>query len=111
VRPGARQISALHGFGRDWTCASGWVRVALRGSRKASGRALWKEGRTTMLVTRQKVFRRFWYPVIPMDQLTDGPNPTATILFDMRTTPRYVPPAYLAYHQEATYVTSLSDRW
>jgi hypothetical protein len=38
-------------------------------------------------------------------------NPTATFLFDMRTTPRYVPPAYLAYHQEATYVTSLSDRW
>jgi phenylpropionate dioxygenase-like ring-hydroxylating dioxygenase large terminal subunit len=28
-----------------------------------------------MLVTRQKVFRRFWYPVIPMDQLADGPKP------------------------------------
>ena len=28
-----------------------------------------------MLVTRQKVFRRFWYPVIPMEQLADGPKP------------------------------------
>jgi hypothetical protein len=43
--------------------------------------------------------------------LLDMFNPTATFLFDMRTTLRYVPPAYLTYHQEATYVTSLSDRW
>ena len=28
-----------------------------------------------MLVTRQKIFGRFWYPVIPMDQLADGPKP------------------------------------
>jgi phenylpropionate dioxygenase-like ring-hydroxylating dioxygenase large terminal subunit len=28
-----------------------------------------------MLVTQQKIFRRFWYPVIPMDQLADGPKP------------------------------------
>jgi len=28
-----------------------------------------------MLVTRQKVLRRFWYPVIPSDRLTDTPQP------------------------------------
>ena len=28
-----------------------------------------------MLVTQQPVMRRFWYPVIPMDQLRDGPKP------------------------------------
>lgn len=27
-----------------------------------------------MLVTQQPVFRRFWYPVIPSQQLTDGPQ-------------------------------------
>lgn len=28
-----------------------------------------------MLVTRQKVLRRFWYPVIPVGLLADGPKP------------------------------------
>jgi phenylpropionate dioxygenase-like ring-hydroxylating dioxygenase large terminal subunit len=28
-----------------------------------------------MLVTQQPVFRRFWYPVIPITQLADGPQP------------------------------------
>lgn len=28
-----------------------------------------------MLITRQPVFRRFWYPVIPMGQLAEGPKP------------------------------------
>lgn len=28
-----------------------------------------------MLVTRQKVLRRFWYPVMPMAMLDDGPKP------------------------------------
>ena len=28
-----------------------------------------------MLVTRQKVLRRFWYPVMPMAMLEDGPKP------------------------------------
>lgn len=28
-----------------------------------------------MLVTRQPVLRRFWYPVIPVEQLADGPRP------------------------------------
>ncbi len=28
-----------------------------------------------MLVTQHPVFRRFWYPVIPMEQLADGPKP------------------------------------
>ena len=28
-----------------------------------------------MLVTRQKVLRRFWYPVIPADRLADTPVP------------------------------------
>ncbi|MEL7358369.1 MAG: aromatic ring-hydroxylating dioxygenase subunit alpha [Cyanobacteria bacterium J06560_6] len=28
-----------------------------------------------MLVTQQPVFRRFWYPVIPRQQLTEGPQP------------------------------------
>jgi phenylpropionate dioxygenase-like ring-hydroxylating dioxygenase large terminal subunit len=28
-----------------------------------------------MLVTQQKVLRRFWYPVIPADRLTDAPAP------------------------------------
>ena len=28
-----------------------------------------------MLVTQQKVLRRFWYPVIPADRLTDAPVP------------------------------------
>ena len=28
-----------------------------------------------MLVTQQKVLRRFWYPVIPADRLTDSPMP------------------------------------
>ena len=28
-----------------------------------------------MLVTQQKVLRRFWYPIIPADRLTDAPVP------------------------------------
>lgn len=28
-----------------------------------------------MLVTRQKVLRRFWYPVLALEDLTDGPKP------------------------------------
>lgn len=28
-----------------------------------------------MLVTQQPVFRRFWYPVIPLQHLADGPRP------------------------------------
>lgn len=28
-----------------------------------------------MLVTKQNVFRRFWYPVIPVSHLADGPKP------------------------------------
>ena len=28
-----------------------------------------------MLVTQQPVLRRFWYPVIPVEQLHDGPQP------------------------------------
>lgn len=28
-----------------------------------------------MLVTQQPVFRRFWYPVVPMSHLADGPQP------------------------------------
>jgi phenylpropionate dioxygenase-like ring-hydroxylating dioxygenase large terminal subunit len=28
-----------------------------------------------MLVTKQNVFRRFWYATVPMDQLKDGPRP------------------------------------
>ncbi|HEY9648135.1 MAG TPA: aromatic ring-hydroxylating dioxygenase subunit alpha [Chroococcidiopsis sp.] len=28
-----------------------------------------------MLVTKQPVFRRFWYPVVPMEQLSDAPYP------------------------------------
>jgi hypothetical protein len=38
-------------------------------------------------------------------------TPTATSIFDMRATTQYVPPAYLVYPQEATYVTSLPDQW
>jgi hypothetical protein len=38
-------------------------------------------------------------------------NPTATSVFDMRATIPYVPPAYLVYPQEATYVTSWPDPW
>lgn len=28
-----------------------------------------------MLVTQQPIFRRFWYPVVPVEQLTDAPYP------------------------------------
>lgn len=28
-----------------------------------------------MLVTKQPVLRRFWYPVIPVSHLEDGPKP------------------------------------
>ena len=28
-----------------------------------------------MLVTRQKILRRFWYPVLPVSRLADGPQP------------------------------------
>lgn len=28
-----------------------------------------------MLVTKQKILRRFWYPIIPVEQLADGPKP------------------------------------
>ncbi|MEN3363467.1 MAG: hypothetical protein V7606_741, partial [Burkholderiales bacterium] len=28
-----------------------------------------------MLVTRQKILRRFWYAVIPLERLKDGPQP------------------------------------
>jgi hypothetical protein len=28
-----------------------------------------------MLVTKQKVLRRFWYPVIPLSHVEDGPKP------------------------------------
>jgi|GEM_PF-1432878 len=27
-----------------------------------------------MLVTREPVLRRFWYPVLPVEQLVDGPQ-------------------------------------
>src|SRR5262249_15501856 len=37
-------------------------------------------------------------------------NPTATSIFDLRTATRYAPPAYPTDHQEAPYVTSVSDR-
>jgi hypothetical protein len=37
-------------------------------------------------------------------------NPTTTSIFDLSAVPCYAPPAYPAYHQEALYVTSLSDR-
>ena len=37
-------------------------------------------------------------------------TPTATPICDLRTTTRYAPPAYPMDHQEAPYVTSLSDR-
>jgi cholesterol oxidase len=51
-------------------------------------------------------------PFIASTQATlDTLNPTATSIFDMRATIPYVPPAYLVYPQEATYVTSLPDQW
>ena len=28
-----------------------------------------------MLVTQQKILRRFWYPIVPADRLTDAPLP------------------------------------
>ncbi len=39
-----------------------------------------------MLVTQQKILRRFWYPVVPADRLTDAPLPftllgTSIVLF------------------------------
>ena len=37
-------------------------------------------------------------------------NPTATSIFDLRAGTQYAPPAYPMDHQEAPYVTSLSDR-
>jgi hypothetical protein len=37
-------------------------------------------------------------------------NPTATFIFDIKVTTRYVAPAYPSKQQEAAYVTSLSDR-
>src|SRR5262245_30593570 len=37
-------------------------------------------------------------------------HPTATSRFDLRADTRYAPPAYPMEHQEAPYVTSLSDR-
>ena len=37
-------------------------------------------------------------------------SPTATSIFDLSTATRYAPPAYPAYHQEAPYATSVSDR-
>src|SRR5438132_7257400 len=39
-----------------------------------------------------------------------GINPTATSIFDLSATTRYAPPVYPAYHQEAPYVSSLSDQ-
>jgi hypothetical protein len=36
-------------------------------------------------------------------------SPTATFVFDIRAATPYAPPVYPAYHQEALYVTSLSD--
>ena len=43
-------------------------------------------------------------------EVAETSNPTTTPLFDMRAVSRYVPPASLVIHQEATYVTSLSNR-
>src|SRR5215475_1604145 len=37
-------------------------------------------------------------------------NPTATSIFALRTATRYAPPASPMDHQEAPYVTNLSDR-
>ena len=49
---------------------------------------------------------------VTVEHLTaDVINPTATSIFDMRATAQYVPPTYLVYPQEATYVTSLPDQW
>lgn len=28
-----------------------------------------------MLITKQKTFRRFWYPIVPMEMLKEGPQP------------------------------------
>jgi hypothetical protein len=37
-----------------------------------------------MLVTRQKVLRRFWYAIMPMTQLDAGPQPfTRALLMEV----------------------------
>jgi len=36
-----------------------------------------------MLVTGHPVFRRFWYPVMPMEQLADGPKPFRLLATDI----------------------------
>src|SRR4029434_3103363 len=43
----------------------------LRGFREGEGMV--REAR--MLVTQQKILRRFWYPIVPVDRLTDAPLP------------------------------------
>jgi hypothetical protein len=62
------------------------------------------EASTIALAT--KAFQTF-----DVTQCAEQPNPTATSSFDMRATIPYVPPVYLVYPQEATYVTSLPDQW
>src|SRR5262245_44362214 len=50
-------------------------------------------------------------PIIaPLDKVVIDSTPTATSRFDLRADTRYAPPAYPMDHQEAPYVTSLSDR-
>ena len=52
-----------------------------------------------MLVTRQKVLRRFWYPVIPSDRLSDTPQP-----FTLLCTP------LVLFRDAAGKACALSDR-
>ena len=53
-------------------------------------------------------YSRLWR--LRTGKLSSALSPTATSIFDLSAATRYAPPVYLAYHQEAPYVTSLSDR-
>src|SRR5882757_1517464 len=53
--------------------------AAIRCSSSASATAWRRTREATMLVTRQKVLRRFWYPVIPIEHLATGPKPVTLL--------------------------------
>ena len=67
-------IALFHGRGRacrNWRSARGTTAPS-RGKLKKRGEA---KSEDNMLTTKQKVLRRFWYAVMPLDDLAAGPKP------------------------------------
>src|SRR5581483_90770 len=72
ARPGLGRARPRHQGHHRRDAAGGGAQALHQGGVPAGGP---REVPVGMLATRQKVLRRFWYPVIPADRLADGPKP------------------------------------